>query len=73
MYIANLQGQPNGRQGIELSERKSMSLTAIAATLCILIWIALAFVIAIPSGWVHIPLILGVLLIVKAIVESGEK
>ena len=50
-----------------------MNLPAIAASLCILVWIVLAFVIAIPSGWVHIPLILGVLLIVKAIVEAGQE
>jgi hypothetical protein len=49
-----------------------MNLPAVAAVLCLIVWIALAFVIAIPSGWVHVPLILGVLLTVKAIAEAGE-
>ena len=45
-----------------------MNLQAVAAALCLLIWIYLAFVMAIPSGWVHLPLVAAVLLIVKAIV-----
>jgi hypothetical protein len=73
IYIANLLDGPNTRQGIDLSERMEMNLPAVAAILCILIWIVLAFVIAIPSGWVHVPLILGVLLIVKAIVDGGRE
>lgn len=48
-----------------------MNLPGIAAVLCLAIWIALAFVFAIPSGWVHIPLIVGVLLIVRAIVNGN--
>ncbi len=72
IYIANLLDGPIGRQGTKVSERMEMNLPAIAAILCLLVWIALTFVIAIPSGWVHIPLILGVLLIVKAIVSGGR-
>ncbi len=49
-----------------------MNLPGIAAALCLIAWIILAFVIALPNGWVHIPLIIGVLLIVKAIVD-GKK
>jgi uncharacterized membrane protein len=47
-----------------------MNLAAVGAVICILLWIALAFVAAIPSGWVHVPLALGTLLIVVAIVEE---
>lgn len=36
----------------------------------ILLWIVLAFVMAIPSGWVHVPLALGVTCIAVAIIES---
>ena len=50
-----------------------MNLAAIAAVLCLLVWIVLAFVLALPSGWVHIPLMFGVLLIVKAIVDGTKR
>ncbi len=50
-----------------------MNLPGIAAILCLVVWATLAFVLALPSGWVHIPLILGVLLIVKAIVDGKQK
>jgi 1,4-dihydroxy-2-naphthoate octaprenyltransferase len=34
------------------------------------LWIVLAFVLAIPSGWVHVPLALGVTCIAVAIIET---
>lgn len=34
-------------------------------------WIGLTFLLAIPSGWVHLPLAAAVLLFVKGIVEDG--
>jgi hypothetical protein len=45
-----------------------MNLPGIAAILCFLIWIVLTFVLALPTGWVHIPLMLAVVLTVRAIV-----
>jgi hypothetical protein len=50
-----------------------MNLYGAAAVLCIVVWVILAFVLALPSGWVHVPLIFGVLLIVKAIVDSTRE
>jgi uncharacterized membrane protein len=50
-----------------------MNLPGIAAIVCLVIWVTLAFVLAVHNGWVHIPLILGVLLIVKAIVDGGKR
>lgn len=41
-----------------------------AAVLCVIGWIILAFVLAIPSGWVHLPLALGAVLLAKAIGEE---
>ncbi len=41
-----------------------------AAILCVIGWIILAFVLAIPSGWVHLPLALGAVLLAKAIGEG---
>lgn len=43
----------------------------LGAAACIVLWIALAFVVAWPSGWAHVPLVAGVLLAVRAIV-AGE-
>lgn len=47
-----------------------MNVSLIGAIVCILLWMVLAFVAAIPSGWVHIPLALGVILLAKAILEG---
>jgi len=50
-----------------------MNLPGIAAILSLMVWVTLAFWLVLPSGWVHIPLIIGVLLIVKAIVDGKQK
>ncbi len=50
-----------------------MNLFGILAALCLMVWITLAFLLALPTGWVHIPLIVGVLLIVKAIVDGKPR
>ena len=42
----------------------------VAGVLLIALWIVLAFVIAIPSGWVHVPLAVGVTGIAVAIIET---
>lgn len=42
----------------------------VAAAACIVLWIVLAFVAAIHSGWAHAPLAIGTVLIVKAIIDS---
>jgi len=49
--------------------RLSRVLTLIAA-LCLAAWIALAFVWPIPNGWVHVPLVAAVFVIVRAIVAA---
>jgi|AP12_2_1047962.scaffolds.fasta_scaffold42858_2 uncharacterized membrane protein len=46
---------------------------ALAAVACLALWIVLAFVAAIPSGWVHVPLVVGVLLVVRAIVAADAE
>jgi uncharacterized membrane protein len=45
----------------------------LGALLSALLWILLAFVAAIPSGWVHVPLVAAVLLLVRAIVGGQRK
>jgi len=64
---------PNHRQGTDVSERMEMNLSGIGATICLVVWMVLAFVMALPSGWVHVPLIIGVLLTVKAIVDANRE
>lgn len=46
---------------------------SIAAVLCFALWIVLAFVLAFPTGWVHVPLVFGVLLVVRAIVAADAE
>jgi len=38
------------------------------AILSLVVWVILAFVVAIPSGWVHVPLGLGCVLLVRGLV-----
>ena len=37
----------------------------------LLVWGGLVYVVRTPTGWVHVPLVIGVLLLVRAIAESG--
>jgi len=46
---------------------------ALLAVLCLAAWIVLAFVLALPTGWVHLALVAAVLLIVRAIVAADEE
>jgi len=50
-----------------------MSPYMLGALLSALLWIFLAFVAAIPSGWAHVPLVAAVLLLVKAIAGVQRK
>lgn len=38
------------------------------AILSLVIWVVLAFVVAIPSGWVHVPLAVGFVLLARGLV-----
>ncbi len=42
----------------------------IAGVVALAAWVVLAFVMTIPSGWVHLPLAVGAMLIAVAIVLS---
>jgi uncharacterized membrane protein (DUF485 family) len=48
-------------------ETQVMRFSVVGALASLLLWIFLAFVAAIPSGWVHVPLIAAVVLIAIAI------
>jgi hypothetical protein len=48
-------------------------LLTLIAVLCLAAWIALAFVWPIPSGWVHVPLVAAVFVIVRAIVAADAE
>ena len=43
------------------------------ALVALILWAVLAFGLAVPTGWVHLLLALGVVLIAVGIVESGQK
>lgn len=42
----------------------------VAAVIALALWVYLAFIRAVPSGWVHVPLIVAVVCVVIAIVEG---
>ena len=48
-------------------------LLTLATMLCLALWIVLAFVIAWPSGWAHVPLVGAALLAVRAIVAGDAE
>ena len=48
-------------------------LLSLIAVLCLAAWIVLAFVRPIPSGWVHVPMVAAVFLIVRAIVAADDE
>lgn len=52
--------------------RPSRLLTLVALA-CLVLWIVLAFVRPIPSGWVHVLLVVAVLLVVRAIVAADAE
>lgn len=47
-----------------------MNLSLLLALIALLLWGVLAFAMAIPSGWVHVPLAIGTVLIAVGIVEA---
>ena len=49
-----------------------MILSILGAALSLILWVIVAFVVAWPTGWAHLPLAAGVVLIAKAIVEGDR-
>lgn len=49
-----------------------MRLSVVGALASLTLWIFLAFVAAIPAGWVHVPLIAAVVLVAIAIASSRK-
>ena len=45
-------------------------MSLLAAGVCFALWVVLAFVVAIHSGWAHAPLAIGTVFISKAIIDS---
>ena len=41
----------------------------VLAAVCLALWVVLAFVVAIPKGWVHVPLAAGTVLIAFGIIQ----
>lgn len=49
-----------------------MNLYLGAAVLCLAAWAVLVYVLATPSGWVHIPLALGCVLLARGIAGKAR-
>lgn len=47
--------------------------TLLAAVAALVLWVVLAFIVHIPSGWVHLPLAAGVLLLVRRVVTGPRE
>ena len=45
----------------------------ITGAAAIAVWLILTFGVAVPSGWVHLPLAVGVVLIAMGIVKGSER
>lgn len=50
-----------------------MNVTVLLALACLVLWIVLAFVVALPTGWAHLPLAAGTVLLAIGIVESVKR
>ena len=48
-----------------------MNLYLVAAVLCLAAWAIMVYAMAIPSGWIHLPLAAGCVLLARGIV--GKK
>jgi len=48
-------------------------LLTLATIICLVLWVVLAFVVAWPSGWAHVPLVAAALLAVRAVVAADAK
>jgi uncharacterized membrane protein len=51
----------------------AMNIPLIGAVLSLLLWIFLAFVVAIPNGWVHVPLVVAVVLLAIGMVQGKKR
>jgi len=47
--------------------------TLLAAIAALVLWVVLAFVARVPTGWVHVPLAAGVLLLVRRVVTGPRE
>jgi len=50
-----------------------MNWSLVGGLALLILWLVLAFVMAIPNGWVHLPLAAGTVLIARGIVEADAR
>ena len=48
-----------------------MNVPVLVGVASLIAWVVLVFVVQVAAGWIHVPLVIGVLALVKAIVEGG--
>lgn len=63
---------PHSAGDVKQSKGVNMNWAFGMALACLVAWIALAFIWAMPSGWVHLPLAAGTVLIAKGIVDRDR-
>lgn len=50
-----------------------MNVTLLAALVSLVLWIALAFVTALPTGWVHLFYAAGIMLLARRVLVGAPK
>ena len=50
-----------------------MNLTLLSAVLLLVLWIVLAFVMALPTGWVHLLYAIGMLLLARRVLIGAPQ
>ena len=58
---------------VYLSVKRDQMKLMLVGTASLVAWMILAFGLAIPSGWVHVPLAVGMVLIAMGVVTGGGK
>ena len=49
-----------------------MNVYLLASVVCFAAWVIIAFVVAWPTGWAHVPLIAAVVLLAKGVVGTAH-
>jgi uncharacterized membrane protein len=50
-----------------------MNVMSVTAAASLVLWIVLAFVLSLPTGWVHVPLAAGIVLLAMGIVTADTR
>lgn len=65
------EGAANIEAGSDSVKRGRMKFSFFSSAALFVVWVLLAFVVAIPSGWVHLPLAGAAILVARGIALGG--